>query len=149
MKITEFLNAEHVLLVAQLRHLEGLLRHDTPRAELAAAVKTVAAAVEAHHEAEERFLYPAVLEAFGPSFPPLERLLAQERDIQALLLQVAGGVSDRPLVQRFVDLLRSHIDAETRTLFPMVEDKVSTVKLCSMYERRLKDLFERETVRAH
>lgn len=135
MKITELLSVEHTLVLAQLDHVKGLIDQGASAEEIAAAVRAVAVAVDVHQANEHRFFMPLVREAFGPELPLLRRIEAEEHEVTELLSLVDGG---GVLVGRFIDLLRRHIEEETRVLFPMVEDRVSAVKLESAAERCLR-----------
>lgn len=142
MKITDYLDVEHGLLHEQLDHVRSLLEQGATSLELMAAVKTVAVALNAHQEAEERFLLPLVRETFGHGLPMLRMIEDQEAEIAEILSSLEH---DPERVARFVELLRRHIEEETKILFPMIEDRVPTSKLQNAGERCLQARIPRGT----
>jgi hemerythrin-like domain-containing protein len=77
-----------------------------------------------HHAKEERALFPAMVAAGLPSGDgPIGTMLAEHVEGRALLRAMAdadaGGRADA--AERYLDLLRAHIDKENGVLFPLAE----------------------------
>lgn len=139
MKVTELLNVEHGVFLTQLANLEKLLRANAPKESLAALVHSIALAVDAHKEIEEKFLYPAIEEALGPNFPPLIVMEQEHQAIERAIQNVASGTFNGGTVQFFIDTLRQHIHKEIKVLFPMAEDNISEQELSEMARKGLEE----------
>ncbi|MDP4013692.1 MAG: hemerythrin domain-containing protein [Candidatus Nanopelagicales bacterium] len=130
MKVTECLNTEHGVFLAQLGVLERMLIEEAPSGELRAVTLTIAQAVEKHRDAEEKILYPAILREFGEGFPPIQVMEAEHEEIGRLIRGVASGDGNVPqMVRGFIDVLRQHIGKEIKVLFPMAEQRIAGADL--------------------
>ncbi len=133
MKATECLNVEHGVFLTQLEVLERMLQAKASSESLRAVTLAVAAAVEKHRDLEERLLYPAILKAFGPGFPPIQVMEAEHKEIESCITAIASRDVNTPsLVQAFIDILREHIHKEIRILFPMAEQRIPAGELAEM-----------------
>lgn len=130
MKATECLNTEHGVFLTQLTLLEKLLNEGASQEVLRAVTLTIAAAVEQHRDAEEAFLYPAIVREYGEGFPPIRVMEAEHRQIEACITGIAEHHKDtQGMVRAFIDTLRQHIAKEINVLFPMAEEKISAREL--------------------
>lgn len=130
MKVTECLNTEHGVFLAQLAVLEQMVRTSVAPAELRAATQTIAQAVENHRQAEEKILYPAIRRAFGEDFPPLKVMEEEHREIERCVHGVLAGRPDAAQYARgFIEVLRQHIAKEIQVLFPMAEQRIPAAEL--------------------
>ncbi len=130
MKVTECLNTEHGVFLTQLSVLERLLSDSAGPAELAAATRTLAQAVENHRRAEESVFYPALRRVFGDDFPPLAVMEEEHREIERCIQGVLrGGPETARYARGFVEVLRGHIAKEIEVLFPMAEQRIPADEL--------------------
>jgi hemerythrin-like domain-containing protein len=134
MKITELLNAEHGVFLAQLRYLEDQLDRRAHRAALAASTLTIAHAVEVHREVEEKLLYPALEAALGPA-SPVPVMLDEHAEIEMALSQVRSGRFDESVIRTFVFVLSQHIQKEIEILFPLAHEKLPGERLSELGRR--------------
>ena len=126
MKVTECLNTEHGVFLIQLGVLERMLTEKATPEELRAATLIVAEAVEKHRDVEEAIFYPAILQAFGEDFPPIQVMETEHKEIESLIQGISSESDSMPtLVRSFIDILRLHIGKEINVLFPMAEEKIS------------------------
>ncbi|MFQ5670139.1 MAG: hemerythrin domain-containing protein [Acidobacteriota bacterium] len=133
MKVTECLNTEHGVFLAQLRVLERMLDKKSSPKELRAAMSIIAEAVEKHREAEEKIFYPAIARECGAGLSPIHVMEAEHREIGRCIQGVASGDGNIPeLARAFVDTLRQHIAKEINVLFPLAEEKIPTAELEQM-----------------
>lgn len=143
MRITERLNAEHGVFLEQLEHLEQLLQRQAPTLVLTAAAQTIAGALEPHLELEDEVLYPAVREALGPQFPPIQAMGQEHEQVERLVREVLAGPVDEPLVRSFIQVLRAHVENEIHMLFPIAEESIPAEKLASMANWNADHVYER------
>lgn len=133
MKITDCLNAEHWVFLAQLERLEAMLQEGAPVEALRAATLTIGAAVERHRALEDDILYPAIRRQFGQQFPPILVMEAEHQQIERCLKGVASRAENVPaLAQGFIGVLRQHIAKEMQVLFPMTEQAIPVSQLEAM-----------------
>lgn len=132
MKITDCLNIEHDVFLAQLLAIEGLLRENAPLERLRGAVTMLAAGVAPHAEIEETRLYPALRAACGDDFPQLVVMEAEHEEFNNLVASVRTGAAGNDLVARLAELLRDHIMKERRVLFPLAEARLGAAALSSL-----------------
>jgi hemerythrin-like domain-containing protein len=126
MKMTECLNTEHGVFLAQVTVLERMLNQKAPTGELRAVTLAIAEMVEKHRDAEEKILYPAIVRAFGEGFPPIRVMEAEHKEIERFICGVGSGDGSVPeLARAFIDVLRQHIAKEVNVLFPMAEQRIT------------------------
>ena len=139
MKITECLNVEHGVFLRQLDQLEELFQRRASNEVLAAVLQTIARAVESHAAGEEQRLYPAIEAAYGPQFPPLQVMKIEHEEIDRIVEATKTADFERGLVDRFIEVLRGHIQKEVHALFPMAEDRIPAQKLEEMARNCLQE----------
>jgi hemerythrin-like domain-containing protein len=77
-----------------------------------------------HHDKEERYLFPALVEAGVPSEGgPVGVMLAEHVEGRALIqaMRTADAAARAEAARRYVRLLRDHIDKENDVLFPLAD----------------------------
>jgi hemerythrin-like domain-containing protein len=77
-----------------------------------------------HHAKEERYLFPALVEAGVPSDGgPVAVMLAEHVEARGYVQAMLAGDASRRVdaARRYVPLLRDHIDKENGVLFPLAE----------------------------
>jgi hemerythrin-like domain-containing protein len=146
MTITELLNVEHGVFLAQLAHLREQLRRMAPPGEIAAIVATLGRAVAVHRAVEEEFLYPEIERACGPGFPPLAVMNHEHREIESAIEQAARGALDTPDAYRFADVLEDHIRKEIAVLFPTAEQAIPRGRLEELARAAVDSVHERAGV---
>jgi hemerythrin-like domain-containing protein len=127
---TELLREEHRIILAGLEVLEraaGRLRRDGALAEgLWPAMVTFfrVFADRNHHAKEENSLFPAMIKAGVPGpGGPIDVMLEEHEQGRALLRAMDGGVpaQQAALADRYVTLLREHIEKENGIVFPLAD----------------------------
>ncbi len=120
----ELIKADHRRLLILLERLLTPTLWDGFEDVLAEAV----AGIEAHADAEEQLLYPALAEArpgYGPLRDALNAHQAIEDELQALDEIDVGDDDLQPALHRLHDLLQQHIADEESLLLGMVTQHVS------------------------
>ncbi len=143
---TGTLRHEHEVILRALALLEGLGRdleagRTVDPAALAALVDFFATFTDrCHHAKEEQHLFPA-LERRGVARRggPVGVMLAEHAEGRALLegLRAAEPGRAAPAIQRFVTLLRAHIDKENSILFALADqllDDAEQGRLAAAFE---------------
>lgn len=136
-RLTQLLFTEHELILRALTVLEGLARQVRGGAPLepAAARRLLdffADYADRHHHAkEEDVLFPwMTARGFPSQGGPLVVMLEEHREgrscVQAMNEALGGSAPDAgarfaAVAERYVDLLRSHIEKENHILFPMAD----------------------------
>ena len=146
MKLTEYLNVEHGVILALLRHLEMLLDHKVPRKVLATAADMVAKVIDAHRDIEEMLLYPALEEVLGPENFSIETRKHEHGSAQQIADAIHAGTVDNSQVRTFIGLLQNHIAEEIHDLFPMAEKTIPAEKLEALTRRALDRIYDRAEV---
>ena len=120
----------HHALMLCLRIHRGLIEHDADsnwlRLKAGHAVLFFEDSLVTHFQAEEEFLFPAMLELAGA--PDLvDELLAEHRTIRDLVdrLRQNEAVSLASMLRELADTLEAHIRKEERRLFPIYEQQAS------------------------
>lgn len=111
----------------------GLKAEPTPEKAdaLAGKVKRLAEVeLLGHFGVEEAVLFPAVRQYLG-SGELLDALVAEHRVMEDLVrrIAVAGAPQRTVLLLRFAEVLRAHIRAEERELFPQIQDRLDEARL--------------------
>lgn len=125
------LSREHqYALLLCLRIHRGLIEHhadsDWLLMKAGHAVRFFEGDLVTHFQAEEEFLFPAMLKF--PAAPELiDQLLAQHETIKSLIdqLRQAEAGSLEETLKEFADTLEAHIRKEERELFPIYEQHAS------------------------
>lgn len=141
MKITDRLKVEHGVFLQQLRVLERLAREGAGSAVLLAVLETVAAAEEHHAQIEDGLLYPALVKRVGVRFPLLAKLQAEHETIRKITAAIRAEGAEAPLVCRYVDALRKHMESEIHALFVLAEELISEEDLESMCSWNVEHVF--------
>ena len=131
MKLTEWLNVEHGVFLVQIKLLEELVQQKAPIAVCAAVVETLARALEAHDQIEDRLLYPELGQVLGNP-PALAAMKREHEEIERLVRDIRNDPSRQWQFERFAVLLTEHIEREIHFLFPMAEEYLSEERLTSM-----------------
>jgi hemerythrin-like domain-containing protein len=105
---------------------------------LQASVRELAEAIESHAALEDELLFATLAATAGVPAGPVEAMLAEHRQIEALLGQLlapAGtpAAADRPrTVLRLVELVRNHFDHEEHVLFPIAARTLDADRLADL-----------------
>ena len=145
MKITQALQAEHVVFHSLFDHVEAAAPHLRTLAEVRALAGLLERMLESHSKIEDHLL----MDPLEPSLHQLgqhENFHAEHEEIDASLaeIQKVHTVAEaRKLLGRAVVLSRLHFDKEERIVFPMAERVLSSQTLLELgkrWEMHRKDL---------
>ena len=101
-----------------------------------------------HHAKEEKALFPAMVKAGVPAEGgPIAVMLEEHAEGRALLaaMRTGASVDQVAAVQRYIRLLRDHIDKENGLLFPLAEavlDEREEAEVCREFTRTETELGE-------
>ena len=140
MKVTECLNAEHDVFLAQLDRLD--FANGQPDlyepAALAGMVELLRVAVDRHAHFEEGGLYKALEPHLGADRGPLAVMDSEHAEIRKTTQEIAKWKPDQPRIElhnniaHFSQTLRFHITKEIQVLFPMAEKLLGDKELTRM-----------------
>lgn len=127
---------QYALLLC-LRINRGLIEHnaDSEWLQMKAghAVRFFEGDLLTHFQAEEEFLFPAMLK-FQAASELIDHLLAEHKTIRSLIDQlrtaIAGSLAE--MLKQFADTLEAHIRKEERELFPIYEQQASPETISSV-----------------
>lgn len=130
MRVTDAFLGEHGVFYAQFDHLEAVLDAGDAR-EVARLAALLASGLGSHADLEDELLFMPLAEGKGVDAGPVDVMLAEHREIEALLTAAAasGGAED---LRRAVALARDHFEKEEQAAFPLAER--------SLGEERLREL---------
>ncbi len=119
----------HYGLLVCLRIHRGIVKHHTDPdwlSERAERVIRFESDLKTHFEAEEKIVFPAMLE-IEEAGTVIEQLIKEHRAVTRLVerLRRSRGLQLAPLLREFADLLEAHIRQEERVLFPCYERNIS------------------------
>ena len=128
---------QYALLLC-LRIHRGLIEHhadsDWLQMKAGQAVRFFEGDLVTHFQAEEEFLFPAMLK-FQAASELIDQLLAQHKTIRSLIDQLrtalAGSLAE--MLKQFADTLEAHIRKEERELFPIYEQQASPETISSVH----------------
>jgi hemerythrin superfamily protein len=84
-------------------------------------------ALGAHTEAEERVLYPAVVEALEDGRRLVDEAVAEHREVDELLARLDGrdpsDAESRRLVQQLEQAVQHHVQEEEREMLPRLRER--------------------------
>ena len=101
-----------------------------------------------HHAKEEKALFPAMVKAGVPAEGgPIAVMLGEHAEGRALLaaMRTGASVDQVAAAQRYIRLLRDHIDKENGLLFPLAEavlDEREEAEVCREFTRTETELGE-------
>lgn len=101
-----------------------------------------------HHAKEEKALFPAMVKAGVPAEGgPIAVMLEEHAEGRALLaaMRTGASVDQVAAAQRYIRLLRDHIDKENGLLFPLAEavlDEREEAEVCREFTRTETELGE-------
>lgn len=145
MRLTERLNVEHGVFLRQLEYVRELVRVGVPHATALAATRTIAAALAAHDELEERLLYPLLVRALGGAYPPLVKAAEEHRGIADALDAITAGRFDESRLESFLDELNAHLEHEIHVVFPLADAWIPIETLESLGNWNVEHVVERAT----
>jgi hemerythrin-like domain-containing protein len=126
---TDVLREEHRVILQGLALLESAAGADPPTAAPSAwwerALEWLRAFADRnHHDKEERYLFPALVEAGVPSEGgPVGVMLAEHVEGRTLIqaMRTDDTAARAEAARRYVRLLRDHIEKENDVLFPLAD----------------------------
>lgn len=145
MKITQALQAEHVVYHNLFDHIEKTAPHLRTLAEVRALTGLLERMLDVHSKVEDELLV-APLEPSLHQLGQHENFHAEHEEMDKLLAQIHGArtvATARKQLYRAVTLCRRHFDKEERIVFPLAEKILSekTLKeLGQRWERQRKEL---------
>lgn len=89
-------------------------------------------ALRPHFALEEALVFPAAVRHVPAAAALVARLVEEHREIERMILALAGTVPDMPTLAALGSLLESHVRREDRALFPMMEAQVPAAALSAL-----------------
>lgn len=137
MDIIERLQAEHVLLLAQLDYLNELCANDRPpeMSVMKGVILTITSALNHHAALEDRALFPALERFLGKWMGPMEIVEFEHQEINKILDALKKASDPRSVrieAAKFVMAMRDHIEKEERVIFPEARKYLTREKLIEL-----------------
>lgn len=140
MRITDRFSSEHDVFLTQVAVIDDLSRGDASVEQIVSALRTLAAPLLAHAEAEERALFPDLEPSMGGGGGPLAILTEEHTTLHGQIDELLASPSRERLeavLDAFERLLRGHIDKEEQVLFPAAAQILGDGRL-EVLDRELK-----------
>ncbi len=140
------LSHQHQHGLALALFIERGLRDEPTAAKADELAGRVARAAEGellgHFRVEEADLFPAARPFLRSGAALIDRLVAEHRRMEDLMegIAAARGADRIPLLREFGDVLRRHIRAEERELFPEIQERLAPDRLAEAGQRIAADL---------